>query len=110
MIDEMDKYDFDMDIFLVYEEVAPVEGKAAPTARKDLCEFLHERRRPFIKGYHVVAVNPTAQLYLIRDLHNTVHGGLLRPAIKPFLEAITSLGFGHVYYGVSVGMHLNHMP
>jgi hypothetical protein len=38
----MDKYDFDMDIFLVYEEVAPVECKAAPTARKDLCEFLHE--------------------------------------------------------------------
>ena len=29
----MDKYDFDVDIFLVYEEVAPMEGKAAPTAR-----------------------------------------------------------------------------
>ena len=104
----MDKYDFDVDIFLVYEEVAPMEGKAAPTARKDLCEFLHERRRPFIKGYHVVAVNPTAQLYLVRDLHNTVHGGLLHPAIKPFLEAITSLGFSHVYYGASVRMHRNH--
>ena len=103
----MDNNDFDVDIFLVYEELGPVEGKAPPTARKDLCEFLQERRRPFIKGYHVIAVNPTAQVYLTRDLHNTVHGGLLRPAIKPFLEAITSLGLGHVYYGASVGIHRN---
>ena len=108
MFHEMDNNDFDVDIFLVYKELGPVEGKAPPTARKDLCEFLQERRRPFIKGIHIIAVNPTAQIYLTRDLHNTVHGGLLRPAIKPFLEAITSLGLGHVYYGASVGVHRNH--
>jgi hypothetical protein len=103
----MENKDYDVDIFLVYEEVGPVEGKAPPTARKDLCEFWNEKRRPFIKGYHVIAVNPTAQLYLARDLHNTVHGGFLRPAIKPFLQAISSLGFGHIYYGASVLLHNN---
>jgi hypothetical protein len=106
-IEEMEKKDYNVDIFLVYEEVGPLEGKAPPTARKDLCEFWNEKRRPFIKGYHVIAVNPTAQLYLARDLHNTVHGGFLRPAIKPFLQAISSLGFGHIYYGASVLLHNN---
>jgi hypothetical protein len=104
----MENNDYDVDIFLVYEELAPVEGKAPPMARKDLCEFLHENRRHFVKGYHVIAVNPTAQVYdLTRELHNTVQGGLLCPAVKPFLEAISSPGFGHVYYGASVRSHSN---
>jgi hypothetical protein len=44
----MEHKDYDVDIFLVYEEVGPVEGKAPPTARKDLCEYWNEKRRPFI--------------------------------------------------------------
>jgi hypothetical protein len=104
----MENCDNDVDIFLVFEELTPMEGKSPPTARKDLCEYLNDKRRPFVKGFHVIAVNPAAQVYLTRDLHNTVHGGLLRPAIKSFLEAISSLGFGHVYYGASVRSHSNH--
>jgi hypothetical protein len=104
----MKNKDCAVDIFLVYEEVGPVEGKAPPTARKDLCEYWNEKRRQCIKGYHVITVNSTAQLYLARDLHNTVHGGFLHPATKPFLQAISSLGFGHVYYGASILLHNNH--
>ena len=73
----MQNNDFDIDIFLVFEEVTSFEGKMPPTARKDLTEFLHDKRKAFVKCYHVIAVNPTAQVYLVRDLHNTVHGGLL---------------------------------
>ena len=95
-------------LFLVFKEVVPFEGKTPPTARKDLSEFLLESRKNFIKGFHIVAVNRTAQFYLTRNLHNTVHGGLLRPAIEPFLQAISSLGFLHVYYGGNRMTHSNH--
>jgi hypothetical protein len=103
----MQNNDIDIDIFLVFEEVASVEGKMPPTTRKDLTEFLHDKRKAFVKCYHVIAVNPTAQVYLVRDLHNTVHGGLLRPGIKPFLQAISRLQIPHVYYGASVPNHSN---
>jgi hypothetical protein len=97
-----------VDVFLIYEELKlPVDGKLTPTARKDLSEFLQEKRRPFIRCFHVIAVHPTAQVYLVRDLHNTVHGGLLRPAIECFLRAVTNLGFPHEYYAASVGVHAN---
>jgi hypothetical protein len=95
-------------VFLIYEELSPpVDGKPTPTARKDLSEFLQDKRRPFIRCFHVIAVHPTAQVYLVRDLHNTVHGGLLRPAIKLFLRAVTDVGTPHMYYGASVGVHAN---
>ena len=100
----MQNNDINIDIFLVFEEVASVEGKMPPTTRKDLTD----KRKAFVKCYHVIAVNPTAQVYLVRDLHNTVHGGLLRPGIKPFLQAISRLQIPHVYYGgASVPNHLN---
>jgi hypothetical protein len=73
----------DIDIFLVFEEVTSVEGKMPPTTRKDLTEFLHDKRKAFVKCYHVIVVNPTVQVYLVRDLHNTVHGGLLQPPTNP---------------------------
>jgi hypothetical protein len=92
----------------LFKEDALFEGKAPLTARKDLSKFLLERRKPFIKGFHIVTVNQTAQFYLTHNLHNTVHGGLLQPAIEPFLQAITSLGFLHVYYGGTSMNHLNH--
>lgn len=60
---------------------------------------------PFINRYHIVAVHPAAQVYITRDLHNTVHGGLLRPAIQPFLNAISKNGFRHVYYSASTSRH-----
>jgi hypothetical protein len=107
-LEELENNDVDIDIFLVFEEVASVGGKVPPMPRKDLTEFLHEKRKPFVKCYHVIAVNPMAQVYLVRDLHNTVHGGVLRPAIKPFLQAISRLQFHHVYYGASVPNHSNY--
>jgi hypothetical protein len=82
--------DFTVDVFLIFEEMQSVGGQGPPSARKDLSEFLNEHRKPFIMCYHVVAVNPTAQVYLVRDLHNTVHGRLLRPAIELFLNAVGS--------------------
>jgi hypothetical protein len=99
--------DFTVDVFLIFEEMQSVGGQGPPSARKDLSEFLNEHRKPFIMCYHVVAVNPTAQVYLVRDLHNTVHGGLLRPAIELFLNAVTDCGIPHVYYGASVPTHSN---
>jgi hypothetical protein len=105
---QMEFEDYDIDIFLIFEELEAVDGKPPPTSRKDLCEFLHDKRKPFIKCYHhVIAVNLTAQVCLARDQHNTVHSGLLWPTIKPFLQAITSLGFGHMYYGASIHTHAN---
>jgi hypothetical protein len=106
-LDEIQKKDYDVDLFLVFEEVVPFEGKTPPTARKDLSEFLLESRKNFIKGFHIVAVNQTAQFYLTRNLHNTVHRRLFRPAIAPFLQAISSLGFFHVYYGRNRINHSN---
>jgi hypothetical protein len=77
------------------------------SAKKDLSEFLQIKRSMFVKCFHVIAVHPTAQLYLARDLHNTVHGGLLRPGIIPFLKAVTECGFSHKYYGASIRKHHN---
>jgi len=85
----MQNKDYDVDMFLIYEELEAVDGKV-PTARKDLCEFLQIKRQPFVKYFHVIVVHPTAQVYLARDLHNTVHGGLLQPAMEPFLRVSSS--------------------
>jgi hypothetical protein len=94
-------------MFLIYEEMDSFNGKAPPAPRKDLCKFLHLKWQPFVKCFHVITVNPTAQVYLAQDLHNTVHGGLLQPGVGPFLQAIHSLGFHHVYNTLSVPTHRN---
>jgi NAD-dependent dihydropyrimidine dehydrogenase PreA subunit len=94
-----------VDIFLIFEETKSVNGKEAPLGRKDLCEFMEMRRQPFIHCYHIVAVHPAAQVYITQDLHKTVHGGLLRPGIQPFLNAILKNGFQHVYYSASTSKH-----
>jgi hypothetical protein len=108
-LEELENNGVNIDIiFLVFEEVASVGGKVPLMPRKDLTEFLQEKRMLFVKCYHVIAVNPMAQVYLVRDLHNTVHDGLLQPAIKPFLQAISRLQFHHVYYGASVPNHSNY--
>jgi hypothetical protein len=106
-IQAMQNLDTNVDMFLLYEELETTEGKSPPMAKKDLSEFLHVKRRMFVKCFHVIVVHPTAQLYLARDLHNTVHGGLLHPGIFPFLRAVTEQGFSHKYYGASVGEHHN---
>jgi hypothetical protein len=99
--------DYNVDIFLIFEELGSFNGEPPPTPRKDLCKFLHLKRQPFVKCFHLIAVNPTAQVYLARDLHNTVHGGLLRPGVEPFLRAIHGGGFHHIYYTASVPTHTN---
>jgi len=104
-IQKMQDDDYNVNMFLIYEEMYSVNGNAPPTTRKDLCQFLHFNRQPFLNCFHVIAVHPTAQVYLARDLHNTVHGGLLWPGVVPFLQAIHSLGFHHVYYTASVPTH-----
>jgi hypothetical protein len=106
-LQQFEKNDSNVDMVLIYEELQPLVGKALPTAKKDLCEFLHTKRQPFIKCFHLIAVHPTAQVYLARELHNTVHGGLLWPGVEPFLRAITTLGFHHVYYATSIKTHVN---
>jgi hypothetical protein len=78
-IQAIQNVDANVDMFLLYEELGMMDGKSPPTAKKELSEFLHVKRRIFVKRFHVLAVHLTAQLYLARDLHNTVHGGLLRP-------------------------------
>jgi hypothetical protein len=100
--------DANVDIFLIFEEMlTAVDGHETPTSRNDLSKFLQDKRMPFIKCFHVIAVHPTTQLYLVRDLHNTVHGGLLWPAIHLFLEAVTELRVPHMYYQASVSVHDN---
>jgi hypothetical protein len=96
-----------VDIFLIFEEMVAMDGKAPPMARKDLCEILEKKRKHFVKCFHVIAVHPKLQVYHVRDLHNTVHAGLLRPAIKPFLQAIAKEGKPHVYYSASAHSHIN---
>jgi hypothetical protein len=81
--------DRDVDVFLIFEELVEKRyGEQLPKAQMNLCEFLHPDREYFVDCYHIVAVHPAAQIYLVRDLHKTVHGGLLRPALKPFIEAL----------------------
>jgi hypothetical protein len=93
-------------VFIIVEELQEhaVWGKP-PKTKQGLCEFLEKGRKNFIKCYHVIAVNPIAQVYLLRDLHLSVHGGLLRPAIKPFLKGITNDGCKHRYYDSRVRMY-----
>ena len=106
-LQQMDDDDFNVDMFLIYEEMTSFNGKSPPQARNDLSEFIHSRRQPFIKCFHLIAVNPIAQIYLAKDLHNTVHGGLLRPGVEPFLRAIHNLGFHHSYYSSKSLTHAN---
>jgi hypothetical protein len=37
----------------------------------------------------------------------TVHAGLLRPAVMPFVEALTKYGRKHYYYNSTVEIHSN---
>jgi hypothetical protein len=101
-LEKLEGKDETVDVFLIFEELKAVNGYEPPTARKDLSEFLQDKRIPFVKCFHVIAVHPTAQVYLVRDLHNTVHAGLLRPAIALLLQAVTHLGVPHIYYQASV--------
>ena len=53
-----------VDIFCIFEETNLVNGKEPPSGKKDLYEFMDEKRIPFIQQYHVVAVHPTKQVYI----------------------------------------------
>ena len=78
-------------------------------ARKDLSEFLLESRKMLHQGVSwLLQLTQLHNFTSARNLHNTVHGGLLRPAIEPFLQAISSLGCLHVYYGGNRMTHSNH--
>jgi hypothetical protein len=104
---QLETNDRNVDIFLIFEEMVAMDGKAPSMARKDLCEILEKKRKLFVKCFHVIAVHPKLQAYLVRQLHNTVHAGLLRPAIEPFLRAIAKEGKPHVYYSASAHSHMN---
>lgn len=72
---QIQKNDKGINIFLINEELESVDGKAPPMAKKDtLCKFLSLKKQPFIKCFHIIAVNPTAHFDLSQDFHNTVHG------------------------------------
>jgi hypothetical protein len=66
-----------VDVFIIFEELQKSKyGEDPPTPKKDSCEFLEANNKDFIKCYHIVAVHPTAQVYIVWDLHLAVHGGL----------------------------------
>jgi hypothetical protein len=45
----IDNEDNKVDIFLIFEETKLVDGKEPPSGKKDLCEFMDEKRIPFIQ-------------------------------------------------------------
>ena len=55
-IQEMRNLDTNVDMFLLYEELETTEGKSPPMAKKDMSEFLHIKRRMFVKCFHVIVV------------------------------------------------------
>jgi hypothetical protein len=54
-----------------------------------------------------VTVHPAAQTNIVKDLHRTVHGGVLRPALKPFIEAISDRHKTVHYYSSLQLKHFN---
>ena len=80
--------DHDVELYLVYENVAPVNDIEPPPGHKRLYEFLSDKRRPFVSSYDILAAHPVMQATLTSKLHIRVHAGLLRPAILPFIKAI----------------------
>jgi hypothetical protein len=82
-------------------------GNEPPKAQMNLCKFLHPDREYFVQCYHIVAVHPATQIYVVNDLHRTVHGGLFRPALKPFIEAISERDKTVHYYSSLELKHFN---
>jgi hypothetical protein len=61
--------DRDINVFLIFEELFKKRfGEEPPKAQMNLCKFLHPDRYFFVQCYHIVAVHPAAQIYLVRDL------------------------------------------
>jgi hypothetical protein len=53
-------------VLIIFEELQKAkDGRDPPTPKKDCCEFLEEDKKDFIKCYHIVAVHPTAQVYIV---------------------------------------------
>jgi hypothetical protein len=58
--------DTNVDVFIIFEEIGKAkDGREPPTPKKDCCEFLEEERKDFIKCFHIIAVHPTAQVYIV---------------------------------------------
>jgi hypothetical protein len=113
--DDSEENDEDNDIFaeiekdfIVFEELKKERfGKEPPKAQMNSCKFLHPDRECFVECYHIVTVHPAAQTNIVKDLHRTVHGGLLRPALKPFIEAISDRDKALHYYSSLQLKHSN---
>jgi hypothetical protein len=49
---------------------------------------LHKDRREYLKAYHIIAVHPDGNQYLVRDADKHVHYGLWRPQLVMILELL----------------------
>ena len=88
------------DVFLLFEECA--DGTA--TASSSLRQIHHVSRVNEISAYHLMAVHPTAHGYVVRDLHNVVHMGILSSSVLTLMEVLLG-NYKHpiVYYSSSIG-------
>jgi hypothetical protein len=53
---------------------------------------LHERRRNHLARYHVFAIHPEGNQYLVRDAHRHVHYGVWRHQLTILLETLEVIG------------------
>ena len=79
-----------VDVFLVYENVAMVNGALPPTGI-GLYEILADKCLPFVTSFDIVAIHLEGQVSLTRSLHQQVHFGLARPAILKLCKYVVGL-------------------
>lgn len=91
--------EFPPDCFLLYEECS-VDAKI-PVA--SLRQVFSPDRRSSIVRYHVVAVHPAAQTYIVTCLHKIVHLGLAPRGTARFLDYVIKKDLPVSYYPSSHG-------
>jgi hypothetical protein len=78
-------------LFLIFEEIDNTEIKTV--LRKDSDnQVLHPESLQHLKGYHVMAIHPEGNQYLVRDAHRHVHYGVWRPQLLFILELLQLSG------------------
>jgi hypothetical protein len=78
-------------MFVIFEELNMTTFDQA--IRQDTEKhILHQERQQHLKAYHVMAVHPEGNQYLVRDAHSHVHYGVWRPQLVMIFELLQLIG------------------
>jgi hypothetical protein len=78
-------------LFLVFEELS-YTTTLPKLLRETENHALHHEHRNHIKGYHIVAVHPEGNQYLVREANRHVHYGVWRSQLPILLKLIEVIG------------------